>query len=120
MSHNCAPELIARCFAARTASHLAHLTTRSYAAHVALQGFYEGIIDPVDAFAECYQGVYGVFSGFPSVSVPKGELLPIKELRDWLASNREKAGRGQPELENLLDEITTVCDRAIYKLVNLK
>lgn len=120
MSQNTAPELIARCFAARTATHLAHFTTKSYAAHVALQGFYEDLIDPVDAFAECYQGVYGVFSGFPNVPVPKGELLPIKELRDWLAGNREKACQGQPELENMVDEITSVCDRAIYKLVNLK
>ncbi len=46
-------------------------------------------------------------------------MSPIKELREWLVENRAAVARGQRELENLVDEITTVCDRAIYKIVNL-
>lgn len=118
MTH-AAPELIARCFAARTAAHLAHLRCKSYACHVALQEFYEAVVDKADAFAECYQGVFGVIPSYPATPLPAGELGPIKELREWLVENRAKAARGQRELENLIDEITAVCDRAIYKIVNL-
>lgn len=39
-----AAELIARCFAARTAAHIAHLQTTSYAQHVALDEFYNVIV----------------------------------------------------------------------------
>lgn len=118
MSHN-ADELIARCFAARTAAHFAHLKTKSYATHVALNEFYDGVVERADEFAEAYQGVFGKITSYPNVPVPSGELGPVKDLRDWLVENRGKAARGQRELENLLDEITALCDRTIYKLVNL-
>lgn len=114
-----AAELIARCFAARTAAHFAHLKTRHYACHVALGEFYTGIVDAADAFAECYQGVFGVITSYPDAPVLSGELSPIKELRGWLVKHRSEAAREQRELENLVDEITAVCDRAIYKIVTL-
>lgn len=115
-----AAELVARCFGARTSAHFAHLKTKSYATHVALEGFYTDLLGAVDDFAECYQGVFGVIDNYPDHRPAQGELTPIKDLRDWLAENRAAVARGQRELENLVDEITAVCDRAIYKLVNLK
>lgn len=114
-----ASELVARCFAARTAAHFAHLSTKSYAAHMALEGFYEDIVDATDEFCECHQGVYGLMGEFPAVPLPKGELAPIKALRDWAAANRAAASQGKTELGNLIDEILSICDRAIYKLTNL-
>jgi hypothetical protein len=119
MSHAAAAELIVRCFCARTAAHLAHLKSRKYATHIALNEFYEAIVDAVDEFAECYQGVFGVITTYPPCDDVQGELTPIKELREWVVEHRVKAARGQRELENLIDEITAVCDRAIYKIVNL-
>lgn len=113
-------ELVMRCFEARTAAHIAHLRTKSYAAHKALEEFYEGIVDVADAYAECYQGLYGVITSYPEVECAHGELTPIKELREWLSSSRTELSRGQTELGNLVDEITALCDRTIYKLVNLK
>lgn len=114
-----AAELVARCFAARTAAHFAHLSTKSYAAHMALEGFYKDIIDAADEFCECYQGCYGLLGEFPAVPLPKGELTPIKALREFASSNRTAASRGMTELGNLIDEILAVCDRAIYKLTYL-
>jgi hypothetical protein len=114
-----AAELVARVFAVRTAAHFAHLTTKSYAQHVALEAFYEDVIDKADAFIECFQGVFGPVKNFPDVPLPKGGLAPIAELREWLHSNRTGVCKGQRELENLVDEITSVCDRAIYKLTQL-
>jgi len=120
MTKPLAAELVSRCFAARDAAHFAHLSTKSYAAHMALGDFYEGVLDAADAFIECYQGVFGLVEDFPEVPRSKGELVPIHDLRKWLAANRAGVARGQRELENLVDEISAECDRAIYKLVNLK
>lgn len=119
MTHAVAAELIVRCFEARTCAHLAHLKTKSYAAHVALQEFYEAVVDLADGFAECYQGVFGRITAYPAYPCPAGEVTPIKELREWIVENRSNAARGQRELENMIDEITAVCDRALYKLTNL-
>jgi hypothetical protein len=37
-----------------------HLNTRSYSKHVALNTFYDTVIDHADAFAEAYQGRHGL------------------------------------------------------------
>ena len=50
-------------FLARDVTHSAHLNTRSYAKHVALNEFYDGIIDLADKFAEAYQGRHGLIQG---------------------------------------------------------
>lgn len=117
--HAPAAELVARCFAARTSAHFAHLSTRSYAAHVALNEFYDEIIDAADEFIECYQGQFGLVAPFPAVPLLAGETQPIRALRDWAQAHRAECCRGKTTLENLIDGITGVCDRSLYKLVNL-
>jgi DNA-binding ferritin-like protein len=54
------PYLIALCFEARTKAHIAHLQTRSYAAHKALNEYYDGIVDIADSLAEAFQGREGI------------------------------------------------------------
>ena len=51
---------IGHLFLARDVTHSTHLNTRNYAKHKALQKFYEGVIELADAFAEAYQGRYGL------------------------------------------------------------
>lgn len=116
-----APELIARCFAARTAAHFAHLKTTSYAQHKALEEFYEGIVDATDAFAECYQGLFGVIADYPPAPLPSGDPQTwVIELNKWVRQNREACSQGKTELGNLIDEILALTDRTYYKLHNLK
>ena len=47
-------------FLARDVAHSVHLNTRSYSKHVALNTFYNEVIEKADAFAEAYQGRYGL------------------------------------------------------------
>ena len=49
-------ELIAILFLAREIAHREHLKTRSFAAHMALNEFYNDIVERADAIAESYQG----------------------------------------------------------------
>ncbi len=131
-------ELVARCFAARTAAHYAHLTTTSYAQHMALGDFYDAVATSADEFFECWQGVYGKqeMSDFPAVRVATGNpITQLSDLRTWIVDNREEACESYDdkdaagaesndvdctELANLIDNILAVVDRTIYKLKYLK
>lgn len=118
-----AGELITRCFAARTSTHIAHLRTRSYAAHVALNEFYETIVDLADSFAETYQGHFGLIEAWPSTPVPaisKDSVLVLKELAAWCVEYRADCSKDRTDLENIVDEVTALCGKTIYKLTNLK
>lgn len=118
-----AGELIGRCFAARTAAHIAHLRTRSYSAHMALQSFYEGVIPLVDTYAEAYQGHFGAIEVWPTVPVPTVQtdtVAVLKELIEWLVKSREACSKGRTDLANLMDELSTLCAQTVYKLTTLK
>lgn len=106
-------------FEARTAAHVMHLKTRSYAQHMALGGFYEGIIGLADAYLEAYQGVYGLIDDYPDAEEFEKETDPLKlmnALRKFLVSNRSGCCKGQTELENLYDGMIDLVDSTRYKL----
>lgn len=136
MTKPCA-ELVARCFAARTGAHLAHLTTTSHAQHMALGDFYDAIAASADEFVECHMGVFGKLEAadFPDIRLGKGEpTQQLQDLRTWIAANREECCESYDkdddhaesndvdctELANLIDNILAVIDKALYKLKNLK
>lgn len=117
-----AGELIMRCFHARTAAHVLHLKTRSYAVHKALQDFYEGIIPLVDSFAEAYQGDYGLIDNYPGkFSMPNEPLALMDELDEWVHDNRFKCcDEDDTGLQNIIDEICALIYATQYKLKFLK
>ena len=55
-----AADFVGMLFLARDVAHSVHLNTRSYSKHVALNIFYDRIIDAADDFAEAYQGRHGL------------------------------------------------------------
>lgn len=103
-------------FHARTNAHMQHLKTRSFAAHKALGEFYDGIVDKTDAFAEAYQGRYGLID-YPDVPFKKESdpIMMIKGLRRYVDENRMMMG-SESELQNLIDEIVALMDSTLYKL----
>lgn len=115
-----ANEMICRLFQARTAAHMAHLQTRSFAQHKALDDFYSGIVDLTDAFAETYQGIFGIIEEYPPCPMPTGVAADwIDALRQWLKKNRDACCRNETPLENIQDEIQALCASTVYKLRNL-
>lgn len=116
-----AAQLVSKCLAVRTAAHKSHLTTRSYARHVALGDFYDALVDAMDEFAEVYMGLEGRFDSLPNAAVPADQPLEfIRELVSWLESNRDAASAGHKALENIVDNITALAARTIYKLETLR
>ena len=57
-------KFISTLFASRSQAHIYHLQTKSYAEHVALQAYYEGIVDMIDSIVEAYQGKHGIIKNY--------------------------------------------------------
>ena len=114
------PKFIADSFAIRTATHLVHLSSSSYSEHVALGGFYDGLLDLIDEYAEIYMGLEKRITAFPKVTLPDDE--PVQMLEDYLQLVTEEAAEDHDSeaLKNVLAEIEALTARTIYKLVNLK
>lgn len=111
-----AAEMVMTLFQARTITHVMHLRTRSYAAHKALNEFYDEVVDVADAFAEAYQGVYGLLEFKPAtMKLPTDAVAFLTSLRSWIDENRKKT-TDRPELQNLIDEIVDLIDGTVYKL----
>lgn len=105
-----------------TNAHILHLSTQSYAAHKALQNFYENIGDLVDDFVEAYQGKYGLLTNYKNVyQLPEDAVAYMMYLRDEVMRCRSNVNFPQDsELQNIVDEVAQLIDSTLYKLRFLK
>ena len=119
---NCGPDIakaIGIMFLSRTMSHMAHLKTKSYATHIALNEFYDGIIDLADTLIEAAQGQYGVLD-VPFVNASGNVNDPIGMLQGHLKQLETTMSMVDEDyLMNIFQEITTLYRSTLYKLVNL-
>ena len=106
-------------FLARDVTHSVHLNTRSYAKHKALQKFYENIIDLADAFAEAYQGRYGLIGPISLQSAKKTTNI-IEFLEDQLkeieATRYKVCDKEDTPLQQLIDNVIELYLTTLYKL----
>jgi hypothetical protein len=113
------PYLVAMCFEARTKIHIAHLQTKSYAAHVALGDYYDGILGIADSIAESFQGREGIIKTYPLVFLDaKDPVKLIEQVRTWVDTNRCHCS-DYSEIQNTIDELQDLNNTTIYKLKNL-
>ena len=112
-------DFVGMLFLARDVTHSAHLNTRSYAKHVALNEFYDGIIDLADKFAEAYQGRHGLIGPISLMSAKKNSDV-IEFLKDSLADIEEMrykvCDKDDTPLQNIIDEIAGQYLSTLYKL----
>lgn len=116
-------ELVGRLFSSRNAAHLAHFRTKSYAKHIALNEFYDAVIDAADALVEAYQGKFGLIdtTKVPLTVTPSDQTI-IARLTDdlaWMGKNRAEIVQRDPALDNLLQEVEGVYLSTLYKLNHL-
>jgi DNA-binding ferritin-like protein len=106
-------------FLARDVAHSVHLNTRSYSKHVALNTFYDTIIDHADAFAEAYQGRHGLIGPITLHSAKKttnitefleSSLAEVEEMRYKVAKKEDTS------LQQLIDNIVELYLTTLYKL----
>ena len=106
---------------ARTIAHKHHLTTNSYAEHVALGEFYEGIGGIADTLAEESQGYLAEPLNLEceGVIVYTNNDTPIEfleGLENDLRASREGIPQDATHILNTLDGAFSLISRTIYKL----
>ena len=112
-------DFVGTLFLARDVAHSVHLNTRSFAKHMALNEFYDAIVDLADKFAEAYQGRHGMIGPITLMSAKKtGNILEF--LQDSLADiermRYEVCEKSDSPLQNIIDEIVGQYLSSIYKL----
>lgn len=112
-------EFIGCMFLARDVAHSVHLNTRSFAKHMALNTFYDEIIDLADKFAEAYQGRHGLIGPISLHSARKTSNI-VEFLEDSLKeieNERYKVcDKDETALQNIIDEIVGLYLSTLYKL----
>ncbi len=115
--------IIATLFLSREIAHREHLWTTSYARHVALQEFYEEIIELADTLAETAQGRYGVFKDIPYLE-PEGEADIADELEYQMGQVEEMRYKAfdktDTPVQNIIDEVIGRYLGTLYKLRRFK
>lgn len=99
-----------------------HLKTDKYSKHIALNDFYEDIVDLVDTLIEDYMGLYGKVENYVNImSTDKmGAIDYLKELHDLVTSGRkELIDEKDTELHSDIDAILSLIDSTLYKLKEL-
>jgi len=112
-------EFVGMLFLARDVTHSVHLNTRSYAKHVALNEFYDAIVDLADKFAEAYQGKYGLIGPIALMSAKKTSNVIefLEDQADEIEKVRYKVvDKECTPLQNIIDEIMGQYYSTLYKL----
>lgn len=111
-------ELIDKTFHIRNSSHIAHWKTKSFSEHMALGDYYEDIIEKLDEIIEVSQGTFGIIGKMEEQDEDISKS--INDMVIWLNENRSDIAKNIPSLENIVDELTALNMRTLYKLENLR
>jgi hypothetical protein len=113
-------------FACRNIVHMLHLNTKSFAAHKALDTYYNEVVDIIDSIAEVQQGFQGsVLKGYKDFPLAKYEdydpVTYLKEVREYVQEYRYKAfPKDYSPIQNELDNLENLLNSTLYKLEQLK
>jgi hypothetical protein len=103
-----------------TCAHMLHLKTDSYAAHIALGEYYEGIDDLIDSWIEAYQGKYGIIATYDNTFATHDNALQYMIGMSEYLTRIRKTLPADTELQNILDEMASLIDSTVYKLRTFK
>jgi hypothetical protein len=100
-----------------------HLKTDKYSSHIALNEFYEDIVELVDTLIEDYMGLYGKVEDYVNLMSTDeiGAVEYLEELHDLVKSGRKDLFKEEDtELASDIDAILSLIDSTLYKLKELK
>ncbi len=114
-----ASQFVGLLFLGRNVAHSVHLNTRSYSKHVALNTFYDEVVDAADKFAEAYQGRHGLIG---PIAIPAAKKTT--NIIDFLQSQVDEIEKGRYDvcdktdtpIQNIIDEIVGLYLSTLYKL----
>ena len=100
-------------------AHIFHLGTKSYAEHMALNGYYGGIDELVDGLIESYQGKYGLLTNYKSYKNQsyKNKNQVLKYFTGLLNTIEEKRDCCDDSyIQNQIDAVQELIYSTMYKL----
>ena len=109
---------IGKMFRLRDTTHLLHLKTKSYAEHIALNDFYDELLDLTDGLAEAMQCCGLLDIRIPASVIDHTALDYITTFKEDVKAFRKECMRD--DIINLLDDVATLCSTTVYKLKFLK
>ncbi len=120
-------ELASLFFHSRTQAHVFHLRVKgpgSYAAHKALQKYYEGIVDLIDGLVESYQGKNGLIKfqdvdGMDNDASVDNIIKYFIKLIAALDKLRKADNLQDSWIQNQIDGVEELLYTTKYKLENL-
>jgi hypothetical protein len=116
-------KFISTLMGSRNQSHIFHLQTTSFAAHKALNEYYDGIVNLIDAYVETFQGKYGILTGYnissSLIEAPDKAVMYFTGLSSFVDKIRTELPQ-DGELNNMVDEIASLISSTLYKLKFLK
>ena len=115
-------------FHSRTQAHIFHTRVKgpgAFAAHTALQAYYEGIVPLIDGLVETYQGQYGLIeykevNGIDNDASMENMIKYFDNLCKFLDKERKEPKLQMSWLQNDLDNIASLLYSTKYKLINLQ
>lgn len=118
-------QFFSKLFESREMAHVYHLSVKgdmgSYAAHVALGAYYDGILEFIDDLIEIYQGQYGLVENFDIIDTSSTRTVdPIQYFEDlvmFVKSTRNTSLSSEDtHLQNIIDEVIALIYKTLYKL----
>lgn len=117
-------KFISKLLESREMAQVYHWTVKgdmgSHAAHLALEAYYDGVIEHIDEIVEVYQGQYGLIEGYDQIATDetrsKDRLDYFKEVVEFVKKERTCIKTEDTHLHNLVDEVVALLYRTIYKL----
>ena len=113
--------LVGTLMQSRNQAHIYHLQAQgpgSYAAHIALGAYYDGIIDLIDGLVESFQGRYGIVTGYKmaaSIREDQNYDMYFEALCKFVETTRQQIPQDS-YLQNQVDEIVALIESTKYKL----
>jgi hypothetical protein len=111
-------QYISTLFASRTQAHIFHLQTASYAQHIALGAYYDGIVDATDALVELIQGRYDIVRGYTSPATFKEDgstVAYFEALLKYVDLNRKNLPQDS-NIQNQVEVVIDLVNSTLYKL----
>ena len=107
----------------RTQAHIFHLQTKSYAEHIALNGYYDGVLGLFDGLVESYQGKHGIITnyqcdGFDDYSSNEQVIKYLTDLENSIEELRKSVK--ESFIQNQIDTVEELINSTVYKLKFLK
>jgi DNA-binding ferritin-like protein len=120
-------KLVSTLMTSRDQAHIFHWQTTgpgSYAAHKALQKYYDALPDLLDALVESYQGKYGIVTGYEPAErfdeySADTAIKYFKALSTFMERVYAKFPKDDTNIINQLDAFKDLIYTTIYKLENL-